>query len=71
MGLCNFYGGFIDGFSRTAKPLYDQTKKDVKWEWGDKEQVAFDELRQRLCSTPVLRYFKRERPLLVEADASK
>jgi len=44
MGFCNFYRRFIEGFSRTAKPLYDRTKKDVKSEWGEKEQTAFDEL---------------------------
>jgi len=71
MGFCNFYRRFIEGFSRRAKPLYDRTKKDVKWEWGDKEQAACDELRQKLCSTPVLTYFKPGRPLLVKTDASK
>jgi len=71
MGFCNIYRRFIEGFSRTDKPLYDRTKKEVKWEWGDKEQAAFDELRQKLCSTPVLTYFKPGRPLLVETDASK
>ena len=54
-----------------AKPRYDRTKKDVEWEWGEKEQAAFDELRQRLCSTPVLTCSKPGRPLLVETDASK
>jgi len=29
MGFCNFYRRFIEGFSRTAKPLYHRTKKDV------------------------------------------
>jgi len=43
MGFCNFYRRFINGFSRTAKSLYDRTKKDVAWEWGNKEQTAFDE----------------------------
>jgi len=71
MGCCNFYRRFIEGFSRTAKPLYDRTKKEVKWQWGNKEQAAFDELQQKLCSTPVLTYFKAGRPLLVEPDASK
>jgi len=71
MGFCNFYRWFIEGVSRTAKPLYDRTKKDVKWEWGDKEQAAFNKLRQKLCSTPVLTYFKPGNPLLVETDASK
>jgi len=32
MGFCHFYRRFINGFSRTAKPLYDRTKKDVVWE---------------------------------------
>jgi len=71
MGFCNFYRRFIKGFSRTAKPLYDRTKKEFQWEWGDKEQKACDELRQKLCSTPVLTYFKPGRALLVETDASK
>jgi len=44
MGFCNFYRRFIKGFSRTAKLLYDRTKKDVKSEWGNKEQAAFDQL---------------------------
>ena len=71
MGFCNFYRPFINGFSRTAKPLYDRTKNDVTWEWGNKEQAAFNELRQKLCSTPVLTYFKAGRPRLVETDTSQ
>jgi len=71
LGFCKFYRRFINGFSRTAKPLYDRTKKDVPWEWGNKEQAAFDELRRKLCSTPVLTYFKAGRPLLIETDASQ
>jgi len=70
-GWCNFYPRFIEGFSGTAKPLYDRSKKDVKWEWGDKEQAAIDQLRQKLCSTPVLTYFKPGRPLHVVTDASQ
>ena len=71
MGFCNFYRRFIEEFSRTAKPLYDRTKKGIKWEWGDKEQAAFDELRKKLCTTPVLTHFKPGRPLMIETDASK
>src|ERR1700743_1542593 len=37
LGFCNFYRRFIEGFSRTAKLLYDRTQKkyDGKWEWTD------------------------------------
>jgi len=71
MELGNFYPRFIEGFSRMAKALYDKTKKDVKWEWEAKAQAAIDELRQKLCSTPVLTYFKPGRALLVDTDAWK
>jgi len=59
LGFCNFYRRFIEGFSRTAKPLYARTKKECigNWEWGDKEQQAFDELRMKLTTAPVLVYF--------------
>jgi len=53
MGLYNSYPRFIKGFSHTAKQVYDRIMKDVKWEWGDNEQKTFDELRRKLCSTPV------------------
>jgi len=40
LGFCNFYRRFIEGFSRTAKPLYPRRKKECNgnWEWGKKEQ---------------------------------
>jgi len=59
LGFCNFYRRFLEGFSRTAKLLYAKTKKESigNWEWRDKEQEAFDELRTKLTTAPVLVYF--------------
>jgi len=73
LGFCNFYRRFIEGFSRTAKPLYAKTKKESigNWEWGDKEQKAFDELRTKLTTAPVLVYFNPLAPTKIETDASK
>ena len=73
LGFCNFYRRFIEGFSRTAKPLYDCTQKmyDGKWEWGEKEQQAFDELRRKLTTTPVMVHFDPKAPIKLETDASK
>jgi len=33
LGFCNFYRRFIEGFSRTAKPLYARTKKECIGNW--------------------------------------
>jgi len=73
LGFCNFYRRFIEGFSRTARPLYARTKKECigKWEWGDKEQQAFDKLRTKLTTAPVLVYFDPLARTKIETDASK
>jgi len=73
LGFCNFYRRFIEGFSRAAKPLYAKTKRECigNWEWGDKEQQAFDELRTKLTRVPVLVYFDPLAPTKNETDASK
>jgi len=73
LGFCNFYRRFIEEFSRTAKPLYAGTKKECigNWEWGDKEQQAFDELMTKLTTAPVLVYFDPLAATKIETDASK
>jgi len=73
LGFCNFYRRFIEGFSRTARPLYARTKKECvgNGEWGNKEQKAFDELRTKLTTAPVLVYFNPLAPTKIETDASK
>jgi len=56
-----------------AKPLYARTKKECigNWEWGDKEQQAFDELRTKLTTALVLVYFDPLAPTKIETEASK
>jgi len=73
LGFCNFYRQFIEGFSRTARPLYARTQKECigNWEWGDKEQQAFEELRTKLTTGPVLVYFDQLALTKIETDASK
>jgi len=73
LGFCNFYRRFMEGFSRTAKLLYAKTKRECigNWEWGDKEQQAFDELRTKLTTAPVLVYFDPLAPIKIQTDASK
>jgi hypothetical protein len=45
LGFANFYRRFIEGFSHHAKPLFELTKKDQKWSWGEVEQSAFEEIK--------------------------
>ena len=70
LGFCNFYRAFIRGFSHLAKPLNNLTKKDTPWIWGDEQQEAFDTLRERIISEPVLIQPDLSKPFEIEVDSS-
>nr|GFB47427.1 reverse transcriptase domain-containing protein [Tanacetum cinerariifolium] len=45
---CNFW------LSRIAKPMTKLTQKNVKFDWSEKAEAAFQLLKQKLCSAPIL-----------------
>nr|GEW93702.1 putative reverse transcriptase domain-containing protein [Tanacetum cinerariifolium] len=54
LGLAGYYQRFIEGFSKITKSMTKFTQKKVKFEWGDKQEAAFQLLKQKLCSAPIL-----------------
>jgi len=50
-----------------AKPLHKTTRK---WEWGEKQQKAFEELKRRFTMEPVLVTPDLDKEMRVEADTS-
>ncbi|GJT96980.1 putative reverse transcriptase domain-containing protein [Tanacetum coccineum] len=54
LGLAGYYRRFIEGFSKIARPMTKLTQKSVKFEWGEKAEAAFQLLKQKLCSAPIL-----------------
>nr|GFB92688.1 hypothetical protein [Tanacetum cinerariifolium] len=69
-GLAGYYRRFIEGFSKIAKPMTELTQKKVKFEWGDKQEAAFQLLKQKLCSAPILSLPERSKDFIVYCDAS-
>ena len=54
LGLAGYYRRFIENFSRIAAPMTRLTRKEVKFDWDDRCEEAFQELKRRLTSAPIL-----------------
>ncbi|GJT88973.1 putative reverse transcriptase domain-containing protein [Tanacetum coccineum] len=64
LGLAGYYRRFIEGFYKIAKSMTKLTQKNVKFNWGEKEETAFQLIKQKLCSAPILALPKDQKTLL-------
>ena len=60
----------MQDFSKIARPLHDLTKRDVSFDWGEKHSSAFETLKEKIISEPVLIFPRNNAPFCVEADVS-
>ena len=70
LGFVNYYRPFVLKFSHVARPLNELTRKGVQFQWGQKEQFAFETLRAKLVSEPILRQPQLDQQFEIEVDAS-
>jgi len=60
----------VKDFAKIAKPLYEMMRKETKWSWGEKQQKAFEELKERFTTKPVLVTLDLNKEMRVEVDTS-
>jgi len=70
LGFANFYQRFIRDYSKITTPLSSLTRKDKLWEWGDRQQEAFETLKGAMMTEPILQHFDPEQPVTIETDTS-
>ena len=72
MGLCNYYRRFVKDYSKIAAPLVKLLSKEnaKSFSWNSSSQDAFEELKSRLVSPPILAYPDFKQPFLLHTDAS-
>ncbi|GJZ30673.1 putative reverse transcriptase domain-containing protein [Tanacetum coccineum] len=70
LGLAGYYRRFIEGFSKIAKSMTKLTQKGIKFDWGEKEENAFQLIKQKLCSAPILALPEGSEDFVVYCDAS-
>jgi transposase InsO family protein len=69
-GFANYYRRFVPDFASIAKPLYDLTDKNVPFNWTNVSQKAFDTLRIKLITAPILSFPQEDGLLILDTDAS-
>ncbi|KAI3802312.1 hypothetical protein L1987_30442 [Smallanthus sonchifolius] len=70
LGLAGYYRRFIEGISKIAQPLTSLTQKDKPYNWSETQESAFQLLKQKLCSTPILSLPEGTDDFVVYCDAS-
>nr|GEX51573.1 hypothetical protein [Tanacetum cinerariifolium] len=68
--LAGYYRRFIKGFSLIATPLTKLTQKNKTYECGEEEEEAFQLLKDKLCSAPILALPEGSKDFVVYCDAS-
>ncbi|KAJ9557656.1 hypothetical protein OSB04_012270 [Centaurea solstitialis] len=71
LGLAGYYRRFIKHFSAIATPLTALTKKNIKFEWTTTCEYAFNNLKEKLTSAPILTLPNGTDGFVVYYDASK
>ena len=71
LGLAGYYGRLIEDFSRLYAPMTRLIQKEVKFEWNDLCERAFQKLKRRLSSAPIMIVLERGQRYIVYCDASR
>lgn len=70
VSFCNYYRRFVPNFAKIVKPLNDLLKNNVVFEWTDKCQNAFEQLKIALTTKPVLEFPDFSREFILQTDFS-
>ncbi|CAD6200279.1 unnamed protein product [Caenorhabditis auriculariae] len=70
LGMTNYFRRFVKNYAQIASPLYDLTKEKEEFSWKESHEKAFQELKNRLTTAPILVGPMPSRPYQIETDAS-
>ena len=70
LGIASYFRRVIKNYSKRSAPLRELMAKDKVFEWTDRQELSFCDIRDTLCSAPVLGYPDRNKPFRVVLDGS-
>ena len=70
VGCAGYYRQFIPQYADIAAPLYKLEQKGTMYLWTEPCEVAFNLLKTKLTTAPILAYPQHETPFILDTDAS-
>jgi transposase InsO family protein len=73
LGFTGFYRRYVKGYSSVAKPLQDVLKEADRHgtiKWSPDADIAFNSLKDKLTTAPILAYADYSKPFILHVDAS-
>ena len=70
LGLAGYYRRFIDELSKIATTLKQLLKKNIKFNWSEKQLEAFELLKEKSCREPLLQKQDFSQSFVLATDAS-
>lgn len=70
LGMVNYYAKYIPSLSTIATPLYKLLKKEIVFEWSSQCKQAFELIKHKLISAPILAYYDPNLPINLATDSS-
>ncbi|KAK3736238.1 hypothetical protein QZH41_019803 [Actinostola sp. cb2023] len=70
-GFVNYLAKFLPKLSDVMLPIRELTQNDVEWQWSEKQEKAFAEVKRAVTEAPVLRYYDPKKDLEIQCSASQ
>ena len=71
LGLCSYYRRYIKNFAEIDRPLHKASETNSPFKWTTEAEQAFEDLKARLLTTPILAFPTMEDPFILYTDASQ
>ena len=73
LGLCGTFRIWIKDYSSRARPLTELIRHGTKFEWNERRQAAFEDLKEAITTAPVLKSldYSSDNPIILSVDTSQ
>ena len=69
--LVSYYRRFIKSFAQIAAPIRILLKKGTPYKWTEAQEQAFQELKHKMTTAPILVWLNLQKPFILYTDISK